>query len=175
MAELRSAAVERPQNNDRRAQVVRIGHAVVPVELEASLVDDFRAQDRGFSHLYRVTIPAHAISAGNDIKASDTGVVNVGMREAIAHRKRIVCVDLIIEARAYCYPALRRAKHGRIGIDNGKSLGIEHDGVDDVAVVDGVALDVREEGGPLSERSAEIASEFMEPERRLLPRIRIAG
>src|SRR6266849_1765935 len=107
-------------------------------------------------------------AARNQIETADTSALNIGASKTIANGQSVLGVELIVNARGDSEAPLPRPKHISEWIDNRQCLRIEHDCVDDRAVVNLIAPNIKKERGTFAERTAYAAAIFLQKERRFL-------
>src|SRR6266404_8764314 len=104
--------------------------------------------------------------ATNQIESADARALNISASKTVANGKRVLWVQLIINARVDSEAPLPRPKHISEWIDNRKCLWIERDCVDDRAVVDFIAPHIKKERGAFAERATHTAAVFLQEKRR---------
>src|SRR5438105_2684446 len=113
-------------------------------------------------------------AARNQIESTDASTLNISASKTIANRQSVFGAELIVDARIDSEPTLPRPKHIREGIDNRKCLWIERDCIDDRAVVDLIAPHIEKERCTFVNSTTHAAAIFLQEERCLLLRVRIA-
>src|SRR5258707_5266450 len=112
--------------------------------------------------------------ARTQIESADASALNISASKTIANGQSVLGVELIVDARIDSESALLRPKNVGEWIDNRECLWVERDCVDDRAVVNLVTSNIKKERGTFAERTAYAAAIFLQEERCLLLRVRIA-
>src|SRR3989442_11450048 len=72
-------------------------------KLKPSLVDDLLVNDRGFRQVHTLFRASSVILTSHQVKAADAGYVGK-VRVVVARDQSVVCVELVIDARAKSGP-----------------------------------------------------------------------
>ena len=172
LAKLRAPVVESSDHFNLGSVAFRQPMARAAEILEARLIDAVAEHGR-FRGLYGLIQIAVVIAARGQVERSDTGAINVGLRDGIADLQRIVAVQSIVDARAGASKNLRDFVNTEIRLD-AQRLRAQRNGIDDRAVIHRVPLAIEDERRALIDGAAGVAFEFIEQKRGLLRRIGIA-
>src|SRR5713226_758177 len=108
MAYLRAPAVERTGHADGWKIAVRRPVVLDVKQLEPRFVDDLGTQNGGLGGLHGVVCIQTVRASIQQVQVTDSGSLAIIPREAITKRKRVVGIDLIIQARADAQTGLGR-------------------------------------------------------------------
>jgi hypothetical protein len=176
VAILRASTAEGPENEDGCPRVIRYQRGPHPSVLKARLVQDTGTEYRCFGRLQSLAQAMRVIAPRNKIERPYARIPDVGQSTLVAHGKRVIRIDLLVEPRTDNNASLRNAEHLRIRIDDGEALRIERAPINDGAVVDCVPLHIEKKRRTPAQRSADISTILMQNKRSLpagvwIPRI----
>src|SRR5258706_9347322 len=112
--------------------------------------------------------------ARHQIESTDASALNVSASKTIANGKRVLWIDLIVDARIDSETALPCAKYICDWIDNRERLRIKSDCVDNRAVVNLITSNVKKERGTFVNSTTCAAAIFLQEEWGLLRCVRVA-